>query len=59
MGWLRALRSFIGRLRTPERELYLREHERERELGMRQIREMTGAVPGRAGDASGDHESKT
>jgi hypothetical protein len=46
-------------MRKPAHEEYLREHERERELEMQQIREMTGAAPGRAGDASGDHESKT
>jgi hypothetical protein len=46
-------------MQKPAHEEYLREHERERELGMQQIREMTGAAPGRAGDASGDNESKT
>jgi len=55
MSWLRAFRTFIRRLSAPGREPYLREHERERELGMQQIREMTKTKS--AGNGS-DHRPK-
>lgn len=56
MDWRRAFRSFFARVRTPERGAYLREHERERELEMHQIRQMTGA-DGSAGDAAAGNDS--
>ncbi len=57
--WLRPFHLLVRSMRKPAHEEYLREHERERELEMQQIREMTGAAPGRAGDAPGDRKPKT
>jgi hypothetical protein len=57
MDWLRAFRSLLGRMRTPDREAYLREHERERELGMQQIREMMSAGSA-ASDPAAESDSR-